>query len=249
MAGGQGGRGGQPDKQKISDRGGQVYVEDPFAGTLRIIAVNLLASFTFRRPIFESLKKLDPKVQMDNIHGIITTSDGNSLGNKLISAINSRLHETKDKIVIVESLKGSHIDPVDRTRASNGSGTGSVVYINIDDNAPDTLQDEKTKELHNEKTPLEIAVGHELIHALHMANGVSDDRRNEYRFTLIYKENGETKEEQKAIGADFPYEEAKTTGLGEYKDEEFTENSLRKELRALEKKEDNKKKYDERVTY
>jgi hypothetical protein len=98
----------------------------------------------------------------------------------------------------------------DRSNKKPGTGSNTTVKFN-----PDT---DKINEADWGTRDPAIGLGHELIHAYHDTNGTTDGRD----FVEYNDGNGKKK---KAPGY-----ELQAVGLGEYKDNDFTENKLRKEF-------------------
>jgi hypothetical protein len=79
------------------------------------------------------------------------------------------------------------------------------------------------------KTPPFVALAHELIHALHSLSG---DNRGLYATS------------DTSVDADWKHEEARTVGLGIYRDNPMSENALRDELRLPRRETYNKDPFD-----
>lgn len=101
----------------------------------------------------------------------------------------------------------------DRDNGKPGPGTGSTVLFNPD-------RDKLNGEDWHERDPA-IGLGHELIHSYHDANGTTDGRPD-----VEYTDADGNKQSA-------PGYELQTVGLGEYKDEPFTENALREDFDTL----------------
>ena len=88
----------------------------------------------------------------------------------------------------------------------------------------------------SEVPPLEIALGHELIHGLHYAEGSGDNSTDNYVFMVEGFINGKYRSGKSVLEGcllkdKYPREEARTIGIGEYRNDPITENALRRQLR------------------
>ena len=88
----------------------------------------------------------------------------------------------------------------------------------------------------SEVHPLEIALGHELIHGLHYAEGSGDNSTDNYVFMVEGFINGKYRSGKSVLEGGplkdkYPREEARTIGIGEYRNDPSTENALRRQLR------------------
>ena len=107
--------------------------------------------------------------------------------------------------------------PQDR---SNGKGTSGYINLNPSIAVGLMVQDSNAGNTIVETVPMEITVGHELIHAYHAMNGNTPNEDNESSY--IYKDVDGKKYE-----AQSPTRELETVGL--VGNNKYTENKLRKE--------------------
>ena len=119
-----------------------------------------------------------------------------------------------------------------------GKGTDSTVFfsMNIRFKAAYYLKDKDGNISKSEVPPLEIALGHELIHGLHYAEGSGDNSTDNYVFMVEGFINGKYRSGKSVLEGGplkdkYPREEAQTIGIGEYRNDPITENALRRQLR------------------
>jgi len=148
------------------------------------------------------------------------------LGTELIRELIQQNGLTKTiKISIVEG--NSYVYPVndeDWKKARDGSGTNAIIDFNMNVNGKIVVP---TRGDHPEETPQErsmlphIILAHELIHAYHIVNGISESKER-VEYIHNYPRIGEKEYVDE--------EELYTIGLTDkYKDEYITENKIRKE--------------------
>jgi len=105
-------------------------------------------------------------------------------------------------------------------QASNGTGISSTVNFNPFSNPDIPTEDKKTGYVSGKKRPNFIGLGHELIHALRLANGKLDYSPIEHTYKNKYGEN---------VTEVIATEEYMTIGLQKETVKDITENGLRLE--------------------
>ena len=129
-------------------------------------------------------------------------------------------HKRTTKIQIGEEEGVNRYHATYRRDQSNGKGTDGYINLNFSQPVDLTVEDSKTGKTIKEHAPMEITIGHELIHAYYAINGNASyyDESSSY----IFKDIDGFKYKAKELT-----EELKTVGLrGNRK---YTENKLRKE--------------------
>ena len=172
-------------------------------------------------------------VKIDWASGTVTSSGGNSPGAQLIY----NLQNNKNTVTIEEGSIGTK--PKSRKDAETlGKGPDSTVFfsMNIRFKAAYYLKDKDGNISKSEVPPLEIALGHELIHGLHYAEGSGDNSTDNYVFMVEGFINGKYRSGKSVLEGGplkdkYPREEARTIGIGEYRNDLITENALRRQLR------------------
>jgi hypothetical protein len=157
-----------------------------------------------------SIKVIGSKEFKKKTYAALDRLSQTKTGKKLLDSLDSSSKTT----TIKETKKGNTESAAnwndglyDRTKKKKGSGTNTTVVFNPD----------RDRTYQGKRDPA-IGLGHELIHAYHDTRGTTDGRKN-----VEYK--GADGKKRKAPGY-----ELQTVGLGEYKDNDITENKLRKEF-------------------
>jgi RHS repeat-associated protein len=191
----------------------------------------------YTREVMNYLRKIDPNVKINWITKTVTTKGSNTPGSKLISSLQSNKHTVTIKNGISPRADTKSFDDVATI------GTDATVDFSTSSQKGEYYLKNKIGIIYkNSSTPLEVVLGHELIHTLHDAEGTRDNSGDDYTYNIEgifdwqYQSGSETITRNRGTG--FPREEAKTVGLGEYSNDEITENALRKQWG-----------YDERATY
>jgi len=207
---------------------------DPDGRILRISG-----SRSYVKKVMNDLRKIDPNVSV-SLFGVVTTRGKNTPGSNLIT----RLQTSKHTITIQngESI-GTRPKSYDNA-ITIGKGTDSTVTFSADNiGSPRYHLKDKNENIYLATVnPSEIVLGHELIHALHNAEGTREADHTDYIYQIDGFINGEPVSGESALsrstGTAFPREEAKTIGLGEYSNNSITENTIRRQLG-----------YDERIEH
>ncbi|QOW61641.1 RHS repeat-associated core domain-containing protein [Treponema pedis] len=204
--------------------------------------LKISGSISYRKQVMSILKKLDPNVKINLITGsVTTTSTSDSAGAQLIR----RLQVSKNTVTIMNDGSISTA-PKSREKAETpGIGSDSIVYFSINVKLSNDyfIRDENGNIEKAKHTPAEIALGHELIHGLHYAEGTGDNSTSDYTYTTAGFQDGKYKSgdvlfQGGLLYDKYPREEARTIGVGEFSNDPITENALRRQL-----------KYHERLTH
>ena len=196
----------------------------------------------YQNQVMGVLKKLDPNVSINRRTGVVTTtSTDNSAGVQLIRSL-----QTNKNTVTIQEDKYISTEPKSREKAETlGVGTDSTVFFSADTSSTSKyfIKDKDGNISQTNTTPPEIALGHELIHGLHYAEGSGDNSRDSYTFIVDGFVDGKYRSGEAVIKGGllfdkYPREEARTIGIGEYKNDPITENALRRQLE-----------YDERLNH
>jgi hypothetical protein len=189
--------------------------------------------------VMSHLRKLDPNAKINWITGTVKTRGGTSAGSRLISGLQS----SNNTVTIKSGSLGTM--PKSREDAEKaGVGTDSAVFFSPNKSLGGNYyqKDGKGNLYKPGSSPLEIGLGHELIHGLHYAEGTGDNSSDDYSYILSGVLDGQAQTGtvvlSRSSGTGYPTEEAKTIGLGDYRNNSITENALRVQLG-----------YDERVDY
>jgi len=120
---------------------------------------------------------------------------------------------------------------------TRGVGTDSTIFFSTDATFTNEyfVKDKDGNLSETNITPPEIALGHELIHGLHYAEGSGDNSHDSYVYIVEGIINGKYRRGEAEIKGgllydNYPREEARTIGIGEYKNDPITENALRRQL-------------------
>ena len=141
-----------------------------------------------------------------------------NVGTSLLRDVISNKHTTR--MQIGEEKDRNRYHPTYRKDASNGKGTDGYINLNPSQSVDAKVQDPKTRKTIEENMPMEMIVGHELIHANSAMNGnaKSEDDVSSYSYRDV---DGEMYRVQEST------DELETVGLKGNK--KYTENKLRQE--------------------
>ena len=143
-----------------------------------------------------------------------------SVGTGLISGIIKNEHSLTIGITHEEP---SHETDKGEISATNGNGTDCSVEINPE-GAKVLTKNEKTGKRQYEEMPLNLIVGHEIIHGYRSMNGIAKNGTTTYTYKdkngILYKVYNEK------------VEELETVGIQDFNNYKYTENKLRKEQNA-----------------
>ncbi len=137
----------------------------------------------------------------------LITLQGTILGKQLIATLNILTSFKKITVFIDLNNSDTGVFPENIDNASNYKGCGSTVMINFNHYSANGSNDISTQEKDC------IMLFHELLHVYH--NAVGD------RIKIISKEE---------IYSQNLHEEARTVGLGSFRNDQMTENKLREEM-------------------
>jgi RHS repeat-associated protein len=146
--------------------------------------------------------------------------DKHAAGTKLVrSLVNSKHNGYIGINDATHKFDGSKANSAKTFAADKASkkGVGSDGYVNFNPEATTVhVTNPKTGKKEAKKRPIEIGLGHELLHLLHYFDGVMAPK-------------GEVELEPNLIGESSPLEELNTVGLGNLPSDYPTENKLREE--------------------
>ena len=141
-----------------------------------------------------------------------------NVGTSLLRDVISNKHTTR--MQIGEEKDRNRYHPTYRKDASNGKGTDGYINLNPSQSVDAKVQDPKTEKTIEENMPMEMIVGHELIHANSAMNG--NAKSEDYVSSYSYRDvDGEMYRVQEST------DELETVGLKGNK--KYTENKLRQE--------------------
>lgn len=129
-------------------------------------------------------------------------------------------HKRTTKIQIGEEEDVNRYHATYRRDQSNGKGTDGYINLNFSQPVDLTVEDSKTGKTIKEHAPMEITIGHELIHAYSAMNG--DAAPEYYESNYRYKNT-----EGKLVETKSWTTELETVGI--IGNRKYTENKLRKE--------------------
>ena len=192
----------------------------------------------YQNQVMGVLKKLDPNVSINRRTGVVTTtSTDNSAGAQLIRSL-----QTNKNTVTIRENKYISTEPKSREKAETlGVGTDSTIFFSTDATFTNEyfVKDKDGNLSETNITPPEIALGHELIHGLHYAEGSGDNTGRSYSYGVDGILDGKYVSDTVTLspwrGDAYPREEARTIGVGEYKNDPITENALRRQLKYAER--------------
>jgi len=159
-----------------------------------------------RADIMSNLQKLtDDTLSFNSETNKVEISSTNDSGDKSSGTglIRALVNHDKDVTITADSNQvGSSEEGVNKTNASNGEGSDSVVTLG----GLHKVLVEKNGKVSAEMLTKDIALGHELSHSLGTMDGVSKPLNDEYRNTFTNR-HGETQTEKQ------PKEEYYATGI------------------------------------